>query len=282
MYQKIRQISRYLSSFDLSTYAASASFFIILSIFPLLTLVLSLLRFLPLTLQDLMNVMSNVLPEIVVKVAGYLMNDLYTSNVLTVVSVTVLVALWSASRGVFGIINGINTILGSDENRSYLRRRLTAIFYTFLLILALFLTLGLQVFGKSILSMIADWDLRLFSMVSKLVQLRFVFTTGILSLLFMMIFAVFPAKRMHLRNVVPAAVLTAVGWLVFSYLFSIYVDYGGGSRFYGSMAMLVLSLLWLYICMCILFFGGVLCKLSEEGKLNLKTARLFFQSGKKS
>ena len=210
------------------------------------------------------------------------MNDLYTSNVLTVVSVTVLVALWSASRGVFGIINGINTILGSDENRSYLRRRLTAIFYTFLLILALFLTLGLRVFGKSILSMIADWDLRLFSMVSKLVQLRFVFTTGILSLLFMMIFAVFPAKRMHLRNVVPAAVLTAVGWLVFSYLFSIYVDYSGGSRFYGSMAMLVLSLLWLYICMCILFFGGVLCKLSEEGKLNLKTARLFFQSMKKS
>lgn len=100
------------------------------------------------------------------------MRELYTSNVLAVVSVTVLVALWSASRGVFGILNGINSILGSDEYRSYLRRRMTAIFYTFLLILALFFTLGLQVFGRRLVAMAEDWDFWLADAVSRLVQLR--------------------------------------------------------------------------------------------------------------
>lgn len=276
MIERVRALLRYLSQFHVSTHAASTSFFMTLSVFPLLTLILSLLRYLPLTLQDLVGVLDNVLPAALVPVVEYLMNDLYSSNVLAVISVTVLFALWSSSRGVFGILNGINAILGADEYRSYLRRRLTAIFYTFLLIIALFLTLALQVFGKTILATVSGWDLRIFDMVSKLVQLRFVFTTGVLALLFMLIFAFFPAKRMHLRDVVPAAVLTAVGWLLFSYLFSIYVNRGGGSHFYGSMTMVMLAALWLYICMSILFYGSVLCRLSEEGRLSLQSIKKFF------
>lgn len=278
MLKKLRIVSRYLSGFNVSTYAASASFFIVLSIFPLMVLVLSLLRYLPMTPMDLLGVLDNVLPEALMPVAEYLMNDLYTSNVLAVVSVTILVALWSASRGVYGILNGINAILGSDEHRSYLRRRFTAIVYTFLLVLALFLTLGLQVFGKTLLVMAARWDIRLFNFFSELMRLRLLFTTGLLALVFMMIYAFFPAKKMRLRDVVPSAVAVAVGWMIFSYLFSIYVDYGGSSRFYGSMTLVVLGMLWLYICMCMLFYGGVLCRLSEEGRLSLRMAKRFFFS----
>ena len=212
------------------------------------------------------------------EMAEDLMRELYTSNLLAVVSVTVLAALWSASRGVFDILNGLNFILRSNEHRSYLRRRLTAVFYTFLLIIALFITLGLQVFGKTFLTMADDWGGWLLEAIARLVHQRYLFTTAFLALLFTMIFAFFPAKKMHLRDVFPAAVLTAVGWLVFSYLFSIYVDYGGGSKFYGSMTTVVLGMLWLYICMSILFYGGVLCRLSEEGKLNVKSAKAFIFS----
>lgn len=278
MLKKLKDIARYFSQFQISTYAASTSFFIILSISPLLLLVLSLLRYLPLTLQDLLNMVGQVLPPALTPLVESVMNELYTSNVLAVVSITALVALWSSSRGVFGILNGMNAILGSDEHRSYLSRRLTATFYTFLLIIALFLTLGLQVFGKSILEMASRGDLRIFNLLARVVQLRELFTIALLALLFMLIYAVFPAKRMHLRTVMPAALIAAVGWIAFSYLFSIYIDYGGGSRFYGSMAILVLCMLWLYICMCILFYGGVLCRLAEDGKLNIKSAKKFFTS----
>ena len=148
--------------------------------------------------------------------------------------------------------------------------------YTFLFIIAVFVTLGLQVFGQTLLHIIEGWDFWLLEPITQLVRLRFVFTTAFLALLFTMIFAFFPAKRMHLRDVFPSAVLTAVGWLAFSYFFSIYVEYGGGSRFYGSMATVVLGMLWLYICMTILFYGSVLCRLSEEGRLNLQSLKKFF------
>ena len=278
MLKKVKAVSRYFSSFNVSTHAASASFFIVLSIFPMMMLVLSLLRYLPVTPQDLLDTLDNVLPEALLPLAEYLVNDLYSTHVLALVSVTVLVALWSASRGVYGILGGINAILGSNEHRSYLRRRFTALIYTFLLILALLLTLGLQVFSKTLLVMVARWDIRVFNVLSELVRLRLLFTTALLALLFTMIYAFFPAKKMHLRDVLPSAAAVAVGWMVFSYLFSIYVDHGGSSRFYGSMTLVVLSMLWLYICMCMLFYGGVLCRLSEEGRLNLRAARRFFFS----
>ena len=278
MRKKYQSLSRYFSSFNISTLAASTSFFMILSIFPLLALVLSLLRYLPWTLQDLLIMMETVLPEALMDMAEDLMRELYTSNLLAVISVTILAALWSSSRGVYDILNGINAILGSDEHRSYLRRRLTAVFYTFLLFIALFFTLSLQVFGQQLLLAADQWDIWILTAITKLVHQRYLFTTAFLALLFTMIFAFFPAKKMHLRDVFPSALLTAVGWLLFSYLFSIYVDYGGGSKFYGSMTTVVLGMLWLYICMCILFCGGVLCRLSEEGKLNLKTAKEFFFS----
>ena len=278
MRKKLKAVAGYFASFDVSTLAAGTSFFMILSIFPLLMLVLSLLRYLPWTLQDLLNMLATVLPEPLMGTVSALMRELYTSNLLAVISVTVLVALWSASRGVFGIINGINTIMGAEEHRSYLRRRLTAIFYTFLMIIALFLTLGLQVFGRSLLALIDRRNIRILEAIAHLIHQRNLFTTAMLTLLFTAIYAFFPAKHMRLRHVVPPALLAAVGWLVFSYLFSIYVDYGGGSRFYGSMTTVILGMLWLYICMCILFWGGVLCRLSEENRLGLKALKRFLSS----
>lgn len=278
MLKKYRTVARYLSGFHVSTLASSAAFFMFLSIFPLLMLVLTLLRYLPLTLQDLLDMIETVLPPAVMEVAERFLRELYTSNAAAVVSASALAALWSASRGVFGILNGINSILGSNEYRSYLRRRMTAIFYTFLLIIALFVTLGLQVFGESLLSLNARVDFWLLRAAAQLVHQRTVLTLALLSLLFTMVFAFFPAKHMHLRNVFPPAVLTAVGWLVFSYLFSIYVRYGNSTYFYGSMTTLILGMLWLYVCMSILFFGGVLCRLSAEGKLRWKTVKMFLTS----
>ncbi len=278
MIKQIKRAADYLSDFDVTSNAASASFFIVLSVFPLTALVLSLLRYLPVGPEDLLAILSDFLPGPILPLVDYLFNDLYASNVLAVVSLTVVVAMWSASRGVFGILNGVSHILGGEDHRSYFRRRLTAVFYTLFLILAVLLTLGLQVFSKKLLGMVARWNVRVYHILAQILRLRFVFTAAFLALLFMLLYAFFPARRMRLRDVVPGAVFTSVGWLAFSFFFSIYVNYGGGSRFYGSMAVAMLSLLWLHICMSILFYGAVICRLSRDGLLGWKALKAFLSA----
>lgn len=276
MLDRIKRVSRFLSDCDVGVNAASASFFIVLSIFPLSALVLSLLRYLPVGPDDLLHIISNILPAPVVPLVEYLFNDLYSSNVVAIVSVSAATAMWSASRGVFDLLNGFSRIMGGEDRRGYIRRRFTAILYTVFLVLAVLLTLALQVFGQSLLSMAAHWDVRIYRILSEALRLRILFTIALLALLFMLMYAFFPARHMALRDVIPGALVASVGWIAFSFLFSIYVNYGGGSRFYGSMATALLSLLWLYICMSILFYGAVLCRLCREGRLHPGGLKNFF------
>lgn len=275
MLDRINRAARFLSDCNVGVNAASASFFIVLSIFPLSALVLSLLRYLPVGPDDLLHILSNILPQPMLPLVKYLFNDLYSSNVVAIVSVSAAAAMWSASRGVYDLLNGFSRIMGGEDRRGYLRRRFTAVLYTVFLVLAVLLTLALQVFGQTLLSMTAHWDVRVYRVVSEVLRLRVLFTIALLALLFMLMYAFFPARHMALHDVIPGALAASVGWVAFSFLFSIYVNYGGGSRFYGSMAIALLSLLWLYFCMSILFYGAVLCRLSQQGQLSFRYVKNF-------
>jgi membrane protein len=56
-----------------------------------------------------------------------------------------------------------------------------------------------------------------------------------------------------------------MGWLIFSDLYSIYVErFSGYGNLYGSVYAVALSMLWLYCCMSILFFGGALNRWLDE------------------
>lgn len=53
------------------------------------------------------------------------------------------------------------------------------------------------------------------------------------------------------------AAFSAVGWMIVSWIFSVYLDiFKGFSSMYGSLTTIVLIMLWLYFCMYILLLGG--------------------------
>ena len=89
---------------------------------------------------------------------------------------------------------------------------------------------------------------------------------ALLTLLFWAILCVFPNRRIPLLRALPGAAGASLGGLVFSSLFSVYVQhFGSYSVFYGSLAGIAMAMLWLYVCMSILFYGGVLnCLLFER------------------
>ena len=72
-------------------------------------------------------------------------------------------------------------------------------------------------------------------------------------------YAALPNKRNSFRESLPGALLASVGWLVFSDLYSVYVEnFSGYANIYGSVYALALSMLWLYFCISIVFYGGAL------------------------
>ena len=81
----------------------------------------------------------------------------------------------------------------------------------------------------------------------------------LLTALFTGIFLALPNRRQRLVQVLPGAAGAAGAWVVYSEIYSWYVNHiAKASALYGSLSVLLLMLLWLYACISILFYGALL------------------------
>ena len=262
---KAMQIGRYIARLDIPVHAANASYFIILAVFPTLVLLLSILRYPPLDIHSPISLLEGVLPPALLPKAEQLILNTYQSTSKAVVSLSAFTALWSASRGIYGLLTGLNAIYGVSENRGYFYTRGISLVYTFAFILVLLLTLVLHVFGTTVLGLLSASELPLLRLLSSVIDLRFFLLLFIQTLLFTAMFMVFPNKHNSLGNSLPGALLASIGWMIFSHLFSLYVEnFPTFATVYGSVYAVALSMLWLYFCILIVLYGGVLNRLLME------------------
>jgi len=256
---RITQFLRHFSRQRIGVHAASAGYFIVLSVFPLLVLLLALLRYTGLQVDTLTDFVGDFLPDALIPSAKRLILSTYRNTSGAVVSLSALTGLWSASRGVYGLLTGLNAIYEVPESRGYVYTRSISVFYTFLFILLLIATLVLNVFGATLLDALPLRDHSLLQFLWDLVNQRFIVMLLLQTALFSAMYMAFPNRRNTFRESVPGAVLASVGWLVFSDLYSIYVEhFAAYANIFGSVYMVALSMLWLYFCISIVFYGGAL------------------------
>jgi len=254
-----------ISDLHIPLYAANAGYFIILSIFPALVLLLGILRYTGLHVESLIEILGSVIPEALMGTIGDVVISTYENSSAGLVGVSAVTALWSASRGVYSLLTGLNAIYGVSEDRGFFYTRGISVLYTFLFFLVLMLTLVLHVFGATLLELLPVMDLGFLHFLAGIIDFRFFLLLSIQSLIFALIFAFLPNGRNRFRDTIPGALLASIGWLVFSDAFSIYVEnYASLSNIYGSVYAIALSMLWLYCCLSILFYGGALNQYLED------------------
>ncbi len=253
---KTAALVRRVQAMGIPHHAANAGYFIVLSVFPALVLVLSVLRYTELDAGDLMDLLSGFLPQALLPAAEKLIISTYAHTSRTMVSISAVSALWSASRGVYGVLIGLNAIYGVEESRGYWYTRFLSAVYTFGLLMILVLTLGLNLFGEALAGLLS-WA----------ADLRFVLLLLLQTGLFAAIFTVLPNRKNRFFDSLPGAVLAALGWMVFTELFSVYVvRFRSYTTIYGSVYTIALSMLWLYCCLSILFYGGALNRILSQNE----------------
>ena len=247
---------------NIGVHAANAGYFIVLSVFPTLVLLLGLLRYTGMDAGDLLSLLSGVLPDALLPAAEKLIISTYAYTSRAVVSVSAVGVLWSASRGIYGLLMGLNAIYGVREDRGYVYTRTISVLYTFLFLVVLVLTLILNVFGESILEMLPPAKGALWDFLAEVIDFRFILLLLLQTGLFTAMFMALPNRKNKFADSFPGAVLASAGWLLFSKLFSVYVEYFSNyASIYGSVYAIALSMLWLYSCLCLLFCGGALNRL---------------------
>ena len=256
---------RRISRLRVPLYAANASFFMVLAVFPGLLLLLGLLRYTPLEVERLGEMLAGFLPEALAEGAEELILLTYDNTSGITLGLSVVTTIWSAGRGIYGMIAGLNAVYELKETRGYVQIRFLSVIYTFAFLLVLILTLGLHVFGTRLLTLLHRASHPVLRMVLEVIDLRFFLLLLLQTVVFTVLYMVLPNGKNRFGDSLPGALLASSGWLVFSDLYSIYVDHFAHlSNVYGSVYAVALSMLWLYFCMAIVFYGGALNKLLTE------------------
>lgn len=240
-----------------AAYAGQATLFILISFFPFLMFLLTLIRYLPITESNIMIIIDYMFPNNISPMFIRVIAEAYDKGSATIMSITAVTALWSASRGFIALARGLNCVYGIKETRGYLKTRIASALYTLVFALILVITLVFLVFGNrlyvwlgSVFPVIKDTALIIIS-------LRAIVGLAILIIFFIILFLAIPNRKSRLTDELPGAIVAAGGWMGFSYLYSFYIDnMANMSNTYGSLAAIIFLVLWLYFCMYILFIGG--------------------------
>ena len=249
--RRIREHLKALSRMGISVHASHASFFLVLSAFPGLLLAVGLLRYTSLEASDLMGLLEESLPDALELYLFRIISSAFQNSSVGLLSLSAVTALWSAGRGIQGLAKGLNSVYGVSDRRGWLRLRLASVCHTVLFMLALPAVAAVHVLRPSR----AVWG--------------FLAAVAVQTLLFCGLFMFLPGRRNGFRESLPGALVASLGWTVFTGLFSVYVEnFNRYTNIYGSVYGLILAMLWLYMCVSILFYGGVLNRfLKEKGKL---------------
>lgn len=257
-----------------NAFSAQAALFILISIFPIIMTVLNLIQFIPVTKSDFLLFAVEIVPPSFAPLTVSIIEELYLKSSGTLLSLSAIFTIWSASRGALAIISGLNAVYNIRENRNYLVLRLISCFYTVIFILMILVTLMLLVFGNSIFSVLAARFSFLHTLATTFISLRTVAALILLICFFTFIYTFMPSRKGHFTRQLPGAVFASAGWMAFSFFFSIYIDnFGNYANTYGSLTAIVLMMLWLYFCMYILFLGGEINAFFESDIACLQTVK---------
>ena len=257
---RLQRLAQQIADDKVTVYAAQASFFTIIAVVPFLSLVISILSFfIPRDLHSLFS--GYALPKELTDIIGSMLTDLRNAPKVSLLSFSAIAALWSSSKGTDAIRAGIETVYSVVPTHGFILERLKSLLSTLIFIVLILAMVVVLMFGEFLgelfhLTWLADLIVR--------------WSTPLLLLLMCAVFTAMYAStarrgqglKGRILYHLPGAVFSSVGWLLFSYFYSLYIRYfPSASYIYGGLAAVCLIMLWLYFCMIILLLGAEVNKL---------------------
>ncbi|MDX6248142.1 MAG: rane protein [Kribbellaceae bacterium] len=175
-------------------------------------------------------------------------------------AIAIATALWSASSGVGYLITAVNMAYDEDETRGFVRRKLLALGMTLGAIVFVLLAIGLFAAEAAIGGNVAT-PVRIL-----LEAVRFALAVVLITVALAVIYRLAPDRDApRLRWVSTGAVVATVIWLAASIGFSIYVaTFGSYAKTYGSLAAVVVLMLWLWLTVYAILLGAEINAEAEE------------------
>lgn len=252
----------------ISIYSSNVVFFIMLSFFPFALFFMTLLKYTPITQDYLFSLIQVIIPGQIGDTLGSWIQEAYQHTSGTILSISALMTLWAGSKGFMGITYGLDKIYQAEKKRTWIFNRISSFLYTLAFAAILIISLIVIVFGNQILLMIDSFFSINIPLFIGIFSLRSIVGFAIFLCFFVLLYTFVPHHegRPHIKKHLSGALFTAITWILFSYLYSIYIDsFSNFSTLYGSFTSISLLMLWLYVCINLLFIGAMINEFHAKG-----------------
>ena len=264
-------IPRFLRLYDkhrVSSLAAEIAYYLLLAIFPFIIFVISLIGFIgsssflsPSSLDQL----QELFPAPVFSLFHAFLETLVASKSLTLLSFSMLGIIWSASSGFSVLINGLLRIHGRVQRLNLLQMRGLGLLMTLFLVLALVITMVLVTFGGLLLDQLATLTGIPVLAGPMLAVVRYLAAFVFLSLFFALLYYLVARRPVRFLRILPGSVFSSLAWLLLSQGFSWYVAaFDRYTIVYGSLAGMIILMLWFYFCSMVMLTGGIVNVLLQD------------------
>ncbi|MGH4118123.1 YihY/virulence factor BrkB family protein [Clostridium sp.] len=255
---------------DITALAAQVTYYLLLSFFPFLLLLLSMIGYSDLKSDDVLVYLSQIMPQSSFDLIYTTVIDVFDSKTVNLLSISLIGLVWSGSSGFRAIIKGLNKAYDEKETRAYWRTLLISISFMIGLALVIIAAVALVVFGQTLGGIFVDkfnvssnfilnWDI-----------IRYLVTLCGMVFIFAALYHFTPCRRLTWKEVMPGATFSTLGWLISSLGFAYYVNnFNNYSSVYGGIGGVIVLMLWLYITSIIILLGGeinALLAFEREGK----------------
>jgi len=253
----IRLLWHRIQEDDLPGMSAQLAYYFLLSLFPLLIVVFTLIPYLPIPHQDMLGMIREFAPDDAMKLIERTVNEVMSNRNGGLLSFGIIGTIWSASNGINAIVLAFNKAYNVKESRSFIVARGMAVLLTLGMIVVFIIAIVLPIFSKDIgiilfsqFGLTAEFN-KLWNAVSILVS------AIILFVIFTCLYWIAPNVRLRCRSAFAGAGFATFGWIVSSSGLSYYVsNFGNYTLTYGSIGAMIVLMVWLYISAFIIILGG--------------------------
>lgn len=252
---------------DIFALASQLAYYLVLSFFPFLIFLITLIGFSNLDSTEVLDGLSKILPNSVYELTSSTVVEVVDYQHTGLLGVSIILMVWSASSAFRAVIKGVNKAYEVTEKRSFIKILIIGMISVLALALTVMCTLAMLVFGD----LIGYYLMKLlpFEHVLNFIWniLRYIVIIIMMILVFATIYKVAPSRKVKFKNTLPGAIIATLGWLIASLGFSYYVNnYANYSRIYGSLGAIFVLMTWLFITSMIFIFGVEVNSVLERNK----------------
>jgi membrane protein len=257
MFNSLKQLISRVIDDEIDALAAQVTYYLLLSFFPFLLLLLSMLGYSDLKSKDVLIYLSQIMPKNSFDLIYTTVIEVFDSTNGNLLPLSIMGLMWTGSSGFRAIMRGLNKAYDEKETRPYWKTLSISMLFMIGLALVIIGVVALVVFGQTIGEVIETRFDVSSSFILGFDVLRYVVILGGMIFIFAALYHFTPCRRLTFKEVVPGAIFTTLGWLVASLGFAYYVNnFNNYSSVYGGIGAVIVLMLWLYITSIIILVGG--------------------------